>query len=64
MTFTAAGLRSCRCSWSLFANIGQIPKFEKLIATTEAGNLGSIILPGHIQLKAIYKENADTIAGI
>ena len=47
-----------------FANIGQIPKFEKLIATIRSREISaSIILQSQSQLKAIYKDSADTIAG-
>ena len=47
-----------------FSNIGQIPKFEKLIATIRSrGISASIILQAQSQLKAIYKDNADTICG-
>lgn len=47
-----------------FANIGQIPKFEKLIATIRSREISaSIILQAQSQLKAIYKDNADTITG-
>ena len=46
------------------ANIGQIPKFEKLIATIRSREISaSIILQAQSQLKAIYKDNADTITG-
>lgn len=44
--------------------IGQIPKFEKLIATIRSREISaSIILQSKSQLKAIYKDNADTIEG-
>jgi type IV secretion system protein VirD4 len=47
-----------------FANIGSIPQFEKLIATIRSREISaSIILQSQSQLKAIYKDNADTIAG-
>ena len=47
-----------------FANIGLIPKFEKLIATIRSREISaSIILQAQSQLKAIYKDNADTIIG-
>ena len=53
-----------RCLLDEFANIGQIPKFEKLIATIRSREISaSIILQSQSQLKAIYKDNADTIAG-
>ena len=43
---------------------GQIPKFEKLIATIRSREISaSIILQSQSQLKAIYKDNADTIVG-
>ena len=47
-----------------FANIGQIPQFEKLIAIIRSREISaSIILQSKSQLKAIYKDNADTIEG-
>lgn len=47
-----------------FANIGLISKFEKLIATIRSREISaSIILQAQSQLKAIYKDNADTIVG-
>lgn len=47
-----------------FANIGQIPKFEKLIATIRSREISAcIILQAQSQLKAIYKDNMDTIIG-
>ncbi len=47
-----------------FANIGLIPKFEKLIATIRSREISaSIILQAQSQLKAIYKDHADTIVG-
>lgn len=47
-----------------FSNIGQIPQFEKLIATIRSREISaSIILQSKSQLKAIYKDNADTIEG-
>lgn len=47
-----------------FANIGQIPQFEKLIATIRSREISaSIILQSKSQLKAIYRDNADTIEG-
>lgn len=47
-----------------FANIGQIPKFEKLIATIRSREMSaSIILQTQSQLKAIYRDHADTIVG-
>jgi type IV secretion system protein VirD4 len=53
-----------RCLLDEFANIGQIPQFEKLIATIRSREISaSIILQSQSQLKAIYKDNADTITG-
>ncbi|MBC6314065.1 VirD4-like conjugal transfer protein, CD1115 family [Listeria grandensis] len=53
-----------RCLLDEFANIGQIPQFEKLIATIRSREISaSIILQSQSQLKAIYKDNADTIIG-
>ena len=53
-----------RCLLDEFANIGLIPKFEKLIATIRSREISaSIILQAGSQLKAIYKDNADTIVG-
>ncbi len=53
-----------RCLLDEFPNIGQIPKFEKLIATIRSREISaSIILQSKSQLKAIYKEHADTIEG-
>ena len=53
-----------RCLLDEFSNIGQIPKFEKLIATIRSREISaSIILQAKSQLKAIYKDNADTITG-
>ena len=47
-----------------FANIGQIPAFDKLIATIRSREISaSIILQSQSQLKAIYKDRADTIVG-
>lgn len=47
-----------------FANIGLIPKFEKLIATIRSREISAcIILQAQSQLKSIYKDNADTIVG-
>ena len=47
-----------------FANIGQIPNFDKLIATIRSREISaSIILQSQSQLKAIYRDNADTIVG-
>lgn len=53
-----------RCLLDEFANIGQIPKFDKLIATIRSREIStSIILQSQSQLKAIYKDSADTIVG-
>lgn len=53
-----------RCLLDEFANIGQIPNFEKLIATIRSREISaSIILQSKSQLKSIYKDNADTIEG-
>ena len=53
-----------RCLLDEFANIGQIPNFDKLIATIRSREISaSIILQSKSQLKAIYKDNADTIIG-
>ena len=47
-----------------FANIGQIPQFDKLIATIRSREISaSIILQAQSQLKAMYKDSADTILG-
>lgn len=53
-----------RCLLDEFANIGQIPQFEKLIATLRSRGISvTIVLQAKAQLKAIYKDNADTIIG-
>ena len=53
-----------RCLLDEFANIGQIPKFDKLIATIRSREISAaIILQSQSQLKAIYKDSADTIVG-
>ncbi|MEE5993958.1 MAG: type IV secretory system conjugative DNA transfer family protein [Oscillospiraceae bacterium] len=53
-----------RCLLDEFSNIGQIPNFDKLIATIRSREISaSIILQAKSQLKAIYKDNADTIEG-
>ena len=53
-----------RCLLDEFSNIGQIPKFEKLIATIRSREISAcIILQAQSQLKAIYKDNTDTIIG-
>ena len=53
-----------RCLLGEFANIGQIPQFEKLIATIRSREISaSIILQSKSQLKALYRDNASTIEG-
>ncbi len=53
-----------RCLLDEFANIGKIPNFEKLISTIRSREISaSIILQTQSQLKAIYKDNAETIMG-
>ena len=53
-----------RCLIDEFANIGQIPNFEKLVATIRSREISAcIVLQAQSQLKAIYKDNADTIIG-
>lgn len=53
-----------RCLLDEFSNIGQIPKFEKLIATMRSREISAcIVLQAQSQLKAIYKDNMDTIIG-
>jgi len=53
-----------RCLLDEFANIGSIPNFEKLIATIRSREISvSVILQAQSQLKAIYKDNMDTIIG-
>ena len=53
-----------RCLLDEFANIGQIPKFDKLIATIRSREISAaIILQSQSQLKSIYKDSADTIIG-
>ena len=53
-----------RCLLDEFANIGQIPQFDKLIATIRSREISAaIILQSKSQLKSIYKDNADTIEG-
>jgi type IV secretion system protein VirD4 len=47
-----------------FANIGKIPKFEKLIATIRSREISAcVVLQAQSQLKAAYKDDAETIAG-
>ena len=53
-----------RCLIDEFANIGQIPNFDKLIATIRSREISAcIVLQAQSQLKALYKDNADTIVG-
>ena len=53
-----------RCLIDECANIGQIPKLEKLVATIRSREISaSLVLQAQSQLKAIYKDNADTIIG-
>lgn len=53
-----------RCLLDEFANIGQIPKFEKLIATIRSREISAcLVLQAQSQLKALYKDNSDTIIG-
>ncbi len=53
-----------RCLLDEFANIGQIPNFDKLIATIRSREISaSIVLQSKAQLKALYKDNAATIEG-
>lgn len=53
-----------RCLLDEVANIGQIPKLEKLIATIRSREISAcLILQAQSQLKAIYKDNSDTITG-
>ena len=53
-----------RCLIDEAANIGQIPKLEKLMATIRSREISAcLILQAQSQLKALYKENADTIIG-
>ena len=53
-----------RCLLDEFANVGLIPQFEKLIATIRSREISaSIILQSKSQLKALYKDHADTIEG-
>ena len=55
-------INSLRCLLDEFANIGQIPQFEKLIATIRSREISaSIILQSQSQLKAIYKDAAEII---
>ncbi|MBQ9716404.1 MAG: type IV secretory system conjugative DNA transfer family protein, partial [Clostridia bacterium] len=53
-----------RCLIDEAANIGQIPKLEKLIATIRSREISAcLVLQAQSQLKAIYRDNADTIIG-
>ena len=53
-----------RCLIDECANIGQIPNLEKLVATIRSREISAcLILQARSQLKAIYKDNADTIVG-
>jgi len=53
-----------RCLIDEMANIGQIPNLEKLIATIRSREISAcLVLQTQSQLKAIYKDNADTITG-
>ena len=53
-----------RCLIDECANIGQIPKLEKLVATIRSREISAcLVLQTQSQLKAIYKDNADTIIG-
>ena len=55
-------LKGGKASNFLAHNIGQIPKFEKLIATIRSREISAcIILQAKSQLKAIYKDHADTV---
>ena len=53
-----------RCLIDEAANIGQIPNLEKLVATIRSREISAcLVLQAQSQLKAIYKDNADTIIG-
>jgi type IV secretion system protein VirD4 len=53
-----------RCLIDEAANIGQIPKLEKLMATIRSREISAcLVLQAQSQLKALYKDNADTIIG-
>jgi type IV secretion system protein VirD4 len=53
-----------RCLIDECANIGQIPKLEKLMATIRSREISAcLVLQAQSQLKALYKDNADTIIG-
>ena len=53
-----------RCLIDEYANIGQIPNLEKLMATIRSREISAcLVLQAQSQLKALYKDNADTIIG-
>ncbi len=53
-----------RCLMDESANIGQIPELEKLVAAIRSREISAcLVLQAQSQLKAIYKDNADTIIG-
>ena len=53
-----------RCILDEFANIGQIPKFDKLIATIRSREISAcVVLQAQSQLKSIYKDAAETVIG-
>ncbi len=53
-----------RCLIDECANIGQIPKLEKLVATIRSREISAcLVLQAQSQLKALYKDNCDTIIG-
>ena len=53
-----------RCLIDEAANIGQIPNLEKLVATIRSREISAcLVLQAQSQLKALYKDNADTIIG-
>jgi len=53
-----------RCLLDEFPNIGQIPRFERLIATIRSREISAcIVLQAQSQLKALYKDHAETIVG-
>ena len=53
-----------RCLLDEFANIGMIPNFERLITTIRSREISAcIVLQSKAQLKALYKDNAETISG-
>ena len=64
MMCTAADCRFMRCLIDEMANIGQIPNLGKLVATIRSREISAcLVLQAQSQLKAIYKDNADTIIG-